>query len=121
MVYDQKKRKDRQTMPWSKEKKRQTNNTTMVLFVCLFFSFLLTMVLFVCLYFSFDHGIVCLSFLLTMVLFVCLYFSFDYGIVRKDRQAIPWSKEKKRKDRQTMPWSKEKKRKVRQTIPWSKE
>jgi hypothetical protein len=62
-----------------------------------------------------------------MVLFVCLFFSFDHGIVclrkekkrqtnntmvkRKDRQTIPWSKEKKRKDRQTMPWSKEKKRK----------
>jgi phosphate/sulfate permease len=49
--HDQKKRKDRQTIPWSKEKKRQTNNT------------MVTMVLFVCLFFSFDHGIVCLSFL----------------------------------------------------------
>jgi phosphate/sulfate permease len=56
--HGQKKRKDRQTIPWSKEKKEQTNNTmvkrkekkrTMVLFVCLFFSF--------------DHGIVCLSLL----------------------------------------------------------
>jgi hypothetical protein len=54
-------------------------------------------------------------------------------VKRKDRQTIPWSKEKKRKDRQTIPWSKEKKRqtdkqyhgqkksKDRQTIPWSKE
>jgi uncharacterized membrane protein len=90
--HGQKKRKDRQTIPWSKEKKRQTNNT--VLFVCLFFSFLLTMVLFVCLYFSFDHGIVCLSFLVTVVLFVCLFFSFDHGKKGKDRQTIPWSKEK---------------------------
>jgi hypothetical protein len=33
---------------------------------------------------------------LTMVLFVCLFFSFDHGIVKKskDRQTIPWSKEK---------------------------
>jgi hypothetical protein len=29
-------------------------------------------------------------------------------VKRKDRQTIPWSKEKKRKDRQTIPWSKEK-------------
>jgi hypothetical protein len=26
----------------------------------------------------------------------------------KDRQTMPWSKEKKRKDRQTITWSKEK-------------
>jgi uncharacterized membrane protein (DUF485 family) len=105
--HGQKKRKDRQTIPWS------------VLFVCLYFSFdhdiiclsfLVTVVLFVCLFFSFDHGIGCLSLLLTMVfntmvkrkekkrqtnntmvkrkaktdkmvLFVCLYFSFDHCIV----------------------------------------
>jgi hypothetical protein len=79
-------------MPWSKEKKRQTNNTMVKRKVKTEKQYHgqkkrqtnNTM------FFSFDHGIVCLSF---------LFFSFDHGIVCLFfsfllTMVIPWSKEK---------------------------